>query len=136
MTVKKHSFHRGLLILGAVLGLLTVLLGAYETHTLKPEIGEASAKMFRVGLRYQMYHAFFALIVGGFSFIPKGAKTAIFYLVLVGVIFFSGSIYGLSTYQVTHINFGSVALITPLGGFLLIAAWVVLIINILKIKPK
>ena len=136
MTVKKNSFHRGLLILGAMLGLLAILLGAYETHTLKPQIAEASAKMFKVGLRYQMYHAFFALLVGGFSFIPKGAKTAIFYLTLLGVIFFSGSIYGLSTYQVTHINFGNIALITPLGGFLLIAAWIVLTVNLLKIKAK
>jgi len=77
----------------------------------------------------------FGLLVG-LSALKIRTKKTLWYLVTIGVILFSGSIYGLATNNLTVFDFKSIALITPIGGTLLIAGWIVLFVNILKIKTK
>jgi uncharacterized membrane protein YgdD (TMEM256/DUF423 family) len=55
-------------------------------------------------------------------------------MTVLGVIFFSGSIYLLATNSLTSFDFKSIGFITPIGGFLLIMAWGILIINYFKKK--
>jgi uncharacterized membrane protein YgdD (TMEM256/DUF423 family) len=126
--------NKKLLISGTVLGILGIILGAFAAHGLKELISEASLQSFETGVRYQMYHAFFLLILGSMHRIPKKSKKAIYILTLVGVLFFSGSIYGLSTNALTPVDFNKIALVTPLGGLLLIGSWVILLISFLKLK--
>ena len=125
--------NKKILILGSVLGLIAIILGAFGAHGLKSLIAAESVQTFETGVRYQMYHALFLLFIGGFSSISEKAKRAIFYLVLIGVFFFSGSIYGLSTNDLTSFNFNAIGFITPIGGLLLIIAWIMVLINFLKI---
>lgn len=134
MPIQKISFHRKLLTLGAILGFTAVILGAYGAHGLKANVSADSVEVFQTGVRFQMYHALFALIVGSLGFISKPYKNLIFYFLLFGVLFFSGSIYGLSTMEMSGLDFTKIALLTPLGGLLLIVSWGLLIISILKIK--
>ncbi|MFN7098905.1 MAG: DUF423 domain-containing protein, partial [Flavobacterium sp.] len=47
---------------------------------------------FETGVRYQMYHALFLLVVGQLDMLSQKASKAIYYLVLSGVVLFSGSI--------------------------------------------
>jgi uncharacterized membrane protein YgdD (TMEM256/DUF423 family) len=82
-----------------------------------------------------MYHALFLLFVGTSTYISSGYKNVIFYLVLLGVIFFSGSIYLLATNVLTAFDFKKIAFITPVGGLLLIVSWVVLLVNFIKFQP-
>ncbi len=89
---------------------------------------------FETGVKYQMYHALFLLFIGSSSLVSVGYKNIIFYLVIIGVFLFSGSIYGLATNQLTNFNFKSIGFVTPIGGLFLIASWVVLIINFIKLK--
>jgi len=134
MSVQKLIYNKKLLFLGAVLGFLGVIIGAYGAHGLKPIISAESLETFETGIRFQMYHALFALIVGSFSFLSKKTLNYIYYLTLFGVLFFSGSIYGLATNDLSSFDFRKIGLITPIGGILLISAWGVLIYNIYKIK--
>jgi uncharacterized membrane protein YgdD (TMEM256/DUF423 family) len=53
-------------------------------------------------------------------------------LTLVGVLFFSGSIYFLATNGFTGFDFKVIGVITPLGGLLLLTAWAVLLMKCLK----
>lgn len=133
---QKQSYHRKLLILGAILGFLAVILGAYAAHGLKGKIFPEDIAVFETGVRFQMYHAFFALIVGCLGGLSYKARNAIFYCTLLGVICFSGSIYGLATNALTSFDFTSIALLTPLGGLFLIVAWGMLIGNLFKIKTN
>jgi uncharacterized membrane protein YgdD (TMEM256/DUF423 family) len=55
-------------------------------------------------------------------------------LVIVGLICFSGSIYGLSTNSLSSFDFKTIAMVTPLGGLLLILAWVMMLIGIIRTK--
>ena len=85
-------------------------------------------------MRYQIYHAFLLLLIGSTTILKEKPKKIIFVLLLIGVLFFSGSIYGLSTNELTAFNFKSIALITPIGGLLLILGWLTMLINLLKMK--
>lgn len=124
--------NKKLLVGGSILGLLAIALGAFAAHGLEKLVDAEAIKSFETGVRYQMYHAFLCLILGSTSFLTLKLKKVVFYLVLVGVIFFSGSIYGLATNVLTGFDFKTIALVTPLGGLLLIVAWLVMLIGILR----
>lgn len=126
--------NKKIIITAAVLGFLSVVFGAFGAHSLKELISEESIKSFETGIRYQMYHALLLLFVGMASFLSPKSKKTIFYLIVVGVIFFSGSIYGLATNDLTSFDFKRVALITPVGGLLLILSWLVLLFSANKAK--
>ena len=126
--------NKKLLLAGSVLGILSIILGAFAAHGLQRFIDDEALKSFETGVRYQMYHAFLLLLLGATSFVTEKTKFKMLILITPGVIFFSGSIYGLATNDLTSFNFKSIALITPIGGLLLILAWLVMLINILKTK--
>ena len=126
--------NKTLLITGAILGVLGIILGAFAAHGLEKLVDADAIKSFETGVRYQLYHAFFLLILGSTSFLSLKAKKTIFYLVLFGVIFFSVSIYGLATNSLSSFDFKTIAFITPLGGLLQIAAWMVMLIGIIRNK--
>ncbi|MFT5847070.1 MAG: uncharacterized membrane protein YgdD (TMEM256/DUF423 family) [Psychroserpens sp.] len=125
--------NKKILVLGSLLGITGIVLGAFGAHGLKTLISIESQQTFETGVRYQMYHALFLLFVGGFSAILEKTKRAVFYLVLCGVLFFSGSIYGLAINDITSFDFKIIGFITPIGGLLLIIAWVLVLMNFLKI---
>ena len=126
--------NKKLLIAGAVLGISGIILGAFAAHGLEKLVDVDAIKTFETGVRYQMYHAFFLLILGSTSFIKLKFKKIILYLVIIGVIFFSGSIYGLSINTLSSFDFKTIAALTPVGGLSLIIAWLVMLIGILKTK--
>ncbi|MBP92960.1 MAG: hypothetical protein CMC55_02450 [Flavobacteriaceae bacterium] len=121
-----------MLILGAFLGLTAVILGAFGAHGLKELVLPEQMVTFETGVRYQMYHALLLLFLGSSSVVNAKTKQIIFYLVLIGILLFSGSIYGLATNNLTAFNFTTIGFITPIGGFLLIFSWLLLLIKFLK----
>ncbi|WP_417236881.1 DUF423 domain-containing protein [Bizionia paragorgiae] len=126
--------NRKLFISASVMGVIAVIVGAFAAHGLKPLISFEAMQSFETGVRYQMYHAFLLLFVGLSATLPETVKKGILYLVLLGVVLFSGSIYGLATDTLTSFNFKSIALVTPVGGLLLISAWIVMLISFVRIK--
>jgi len=124
--------NKKLLIAGAVLGILGIILGAFAAHGLEKLVDADAIKTFETGVRYQMYHAFLLLILGSSSFVSLKSKKSIFSLVLIGLIFFSGSIYGLAINSLLSFDFKTIAMITPIGGLLLIVAWIVMLIGIIR----
>lgn len=121
-----------ILITGALFGILSVALGAFGAHGLKAVLSPEQLTTFETGVRYQMYHAILLLFVGGTNILEVKTKKTIFILILIGIIFFSGSIYGLATNEMSAFNFKTIALITPVGGSALIAAWVVMLVGFIK----
>ncbi|HLV39471.1 DUF423 domain-containing protein [Xanthomarina sp.] len=126
--------NKKILITAALLGILSIILGAFAAHGLKELISLEAQQTFETGVRYQMYHAILLLFVGSSTYVGQKSKKSIFYLVLIGLLFFSGSIYGLATNELTSFNFKSIGFITPIGGLLLIISWTVLLISFLKVK--
>lgn len=115
-------------------GLSAIILGAFGAHALKKILTIDQLSSFETGVKYQMYHALFLLFLGLNHQIPVKIKKTIFLFVLGGIIFFSGSIYLLSTTTITNVNFKSIGFVTPIGGLLLIVAWAILMLHFLKKK--
>jgi len=118
----------------AILGILAIILGAFGAHAFKAVLEQEQLAAFETGVKYQMYHALFLLFVGMSSQVSEKAKKMIYRLTLLGVVFFSGSIYFLSTKAVTGIDLKSIGIITPIGGLLLIVAWFWLFIDLMRKK--
>ncbi len=122
-----------ILIVASILGMTSIILGAFGAHGLKQLIPEQAIQTFETGVRYQMYHAILLLFVGTTSLIQPKTKKIMYYLIVIGVLFFSGSIYGLATNTLTAFDFKSIGFITPIGGLLLIVAWGFMLVGFLKI---
>lgn len=126
--------HKTIIGAATIMGLLSIILGAFGAHALKEILSPDQLVSFETGVRYQMYHALFLLFVGATSKISDKQKKTVFMLTLVGVIFFSVSIYLLSTKAVTGIDFSFLGPITPIGGLFLIIAWATLFFSVLRQK--
>lgn len=126
--------NKAILVTATILGITGIILGAFAAHGLKELMEPERIATFETGVKYQIYHALFLLFIGTSEAIKRNYKRSIFYLTLLGIIFFSGSIYGLATNNLTNFDFKTIAFITPLGGLLLIVSWCVLLINFLAHK--
>ncbi len=117
-----------------ILGMISIILGAFGAHALKKVLTPEHLSSFETGVRYQMYHALFLLFLANANFITEKKKNLVYMLVLIGVILFSGSIYLLTTKEITSIDISSIAFITPIGGLFLISAWFLFLMTILTRK--
>lgn len=124
-----------ILITAVILGITAIVLGAFGAHSLKKVLTETQLQSFEIGVRYQMYHAFFLLFIGIFTFLNEKERLLIFWLTIIGVLFFSGSIYLLATKDITNLKTKWLGPITPIGGVFLISAWSYLFFAILCKKP-
>jgi uncharacterized membrane protein YgdD (TMEM256/DUF423 family) len=119
------------ILTGALSGALAVALGAFGSHALKPMLAEAGRlETFELAVRYQFYHSLALLFTG---IIQTWYRTAYLRVSSVtftsGIILFSGSLYALCfTGNTTW------ALITPFGGVLFIAGWLLLFAGVCKTK--
>ena len=118
--------------IAAFLGALTVALGAFGAHALKAILSPAALSTYETAVRYQMYHVV-ALILTGIllqkALSPKQQKllnwAGLFFM--DGIVLFSGSLYFIVAKPFLGIEgLPWVGIITPMGGLLWIAAWVLL----------
>lgn len=119
------------IIAGAVNAAIAVAFGAFGAHALKEKLSEHYLAIWETAVQYQMFHAL-ALIAVGILMSPSlfGSVTQLSwagYLILVGIIFFSGSLYVLSLSGI-----GILGAITPIGGVAFIAGWIMLIVAAVK----
>lgn len=122
------------LIIGAVYGLISVILGAFGAHALKKVISVEKLASFETGVRYQMYSALFLLIVGYILKFETPAEKWISILMIAGTFIFSVSIYLLAFSEVAAIPSKFIGPVTPLGGLLMIISWTMLIFYFVKNK--
>lgn len=134
--MKIEPMNKKIFLTATLLGLIGIILGAFAAHGLKPRLSAESMATFETGVQYQMYAAFFLFALGLLPHIAEKTKNLCFYLTIIGIILFSGSIYLLSTNALTSFDFRVIGVITPIGGSLMIAAWAVLFLEIMKLKIK
>jgi uncharacterized membrane protein YgdD (TMEM256/DUF423 family) len=131
---KKEKMNKKIVATGALLGMIAIILGAFGAHALKKVLTPEQLISFETGVRYQMYQAFFLFFLATQNDIQEKTKRIIYRLNLFGIVYFSGSIYLLSTTGITGIDFKPIGFITPIGGLLLIVAWGILGYSILKTR--
>ncbi len=113
------------LMIGSVLGMLAVALGAFGAHGLEKIVDAHMLQRFHTGVEYQFYHTFAILVVGLLHGQVAQQRTLqrAGYAFLLGIVLFSGSLYA---YVLTGVT--SIAMITPLGGSAFIIGWLLLAI--------
>lgn len=125
----------------AVAGLLAavgVMLGALGAHSLKTQLDPNQLSVFDTAVKYHLYHSL-ALFIIAFFMEKIKAKYIIWagWCFMAGVLFFSGSLYLLSTKDITGLqNIGWLGPVTPLGGLFFIFGWIFVFFSALTIKKK
>ena len=108
---------RKAIIIGCILGALAVAAGAFGAHGLSEFLDESGrASIYETAVKYQFYHSLLLILAGVW-----GQKISIkipVYLIVLGIVLFSGSLYLLIFANITW--FG---IITPIGGISLIGGW-------------
>ena len=115
------------LIAGAVNALLSVAFGAFGAHMLEGRVADKYLDTWQTAVQYQMFHAVGLMVVGilmSSSLIGTlGSLSWAGYLMLAGIIIFSGSLYVLSLTGISILG-----AITPIGGVAFIIGWIMLIV--------
>jgi len=122
------------LITAAIIGALSVALGAFGAHGLKDKLNEYTLGIFETAVRYQFYHVFALVAVGLlFQSYNNGWMLWSGRLFIAGMILFCGSLY-LLTYFIANNNESMkwLGAITPFGGLCFIAGWICMVPGILK----
>ena len=117
-----------LISIAALLAFLAVTLGAFSAHTLSELLSTEKLNSFETGVRYQFYHSL-ALLIIGLNANKLNATTLIGKFMLIGIVFFSFSIYLLSIQELIGINLSILVPITPIGGLFLMFSWLILMIK-------
>jgi uncharacterized membrane protein YgdD (TMEM256/DUF423 family) len=118
-----------ILLIAALLGALSVGIGAFGAHGLKAILlANDRLDTFETAVKYQFYHTLAIFLIGllmnrvSDSLLPYAA-----FAMLLGILFFSGSLYILSL-----TNTGAWGAVTPIGGLFMIIGWTLLAVAIAK----
>jgi uncharacterized membrane protein YgdD (TMEM256/DUF423 family) len=129
--------NKSALLLGSIFAMTSIILGAFGAHYLKATYTPELLASFETGVRYQFYHAMALLFVGMFQAFTKSSLKWIVFLFAIGIVLFSGSIYALCILKSTgNVGITGLGILTPIGGVLFIVAWLLLCMQIIKLKAN
>ena len=121
-----HTGPRWPLLAASLLGATGVMAGAFGAHGLASRVSPERLEVWQTAATYQLFHSIALLalalsILYASNLTKKSTALWVCRSWLLGVIIFSGSLYGL---VLSGINW--LGAITPIGGTLLIVGWVLL----------
>ena len=116
---------KAFIIIGAINAFLSVALGAFGAHGLEGKLSQKYMETWHTAVQYQMFHALGIIAIGilAGNFASSSLLSWTGWLMLIGIILFSGSLYVLSVTKISILG-----AITPFGGLAFLAAWIVLIV--------
>ncbi|MBK5212598.1 MAG: DUF423 domain-containing protein [Flavobacteriaceae bacterium] len=129
-------FDKNMVATASFLAAITIAIGAFGAHGLKQIVDASALNTFETGVRYQMYHCLAILVLGLAPSIPIKIKKTVFWLFIIGILFFSGSIYLLSLNEILPFNSAKIGFITPIGGLLFIIGWFWFAYKMLSLKKR
>jgi len=112
--------HKLFIITGSLMGMLSVMIGAFGAHALKATLESTNRlETFETAVKYQFYHSLALILLGLLmvQFQHKAFNVA-GYGFIIGILIFSGSLYVLALTGITKLG-----AITPLGGLAFIVGW-------------
>lgn len=119
---------RRFIALGAFIAFLSVALGAFGAHAVKNSITPELMRVYQTAVDYQFYHALGLILIGLIYQLHQSRLiTVAGWLMLTGIIIFSGSLYILSLSGIRWLG-----AITPIGGTAFIAAWLLLFYALIR----
>jgi uncharacterized membrane protein YgdD (TMEM256/DUF423 family) len=118
-------------LIASINGFLAVALGAFAAHALKNILDVQLLATFQTGVQYHMTHTLALLVVALLTLqFPQNTLLKVSgWLFILGIVFFSGSLYALSLSGIRWLG-----AITPIGGVLFLGGWGCLFWLALKTK--
>ncbi len=118
-----------ILLSAAVLGALSVMIGAFGAHALKSMLEtEGRLDTFETAVKYQFYHTLALLMIGVLLYhIHDKLLGYAGISMIAGVLIFSGSLYILCLSGLRWMG-----AITPFGGLLMIVGWILLFVAVYR----
>lgn len=116
-------------LFGATFALLSIILGALNSHNFKKILPEVAIESIDVSIRYLMFQGLVLLILSVLSI--EGKKWISFFLI-TGTLLFSFSIIFLSFQSHIDFNLSWLGPVTPIGGCLLIFGWILILFQFIK----
>ncbi|MCV9952197.1 DUF423 domain-containing protein [Paenibacillus sp. BT-177] len=118
-----------LLLLGCIVMFLAVALGAFGAHALKKRLSADMMSIFQTGIQYQIAHGLGLLLLGVLAgnLVHSSLIVTAGWVMLVGILLFSGSLYVLSVSGVKKLG-----AITPIGGLAFLASWVMVMVAVMQ----
>ncbi|RAL25746.1 DUF423 domain-containing protein [Thermoflavimicrobium daqui] len=118
------------IMLGSINMALVVAIGAFGAHGLEGKISDRMLQNWQTGTQYHMVHALGLLIIGVLM-AKFGVNSSLLqaggWLLLTGIILFSGSLYVMALTNITKLG-----MITPIGGLSFIVGWILVTIAAVK----
>ncbi len=114
---------KSFMVIAAFMMAITIAIGAFGAHGLKPYLDEYSSEIYEKAVSYQFYNTLGLFFISFVSFLlPRSSKIVkSFYLILIGTMIFSFSLYTLALTKIMWLG-----AITPIGGSLMIIGWILL----------
>jgi len=119
--------HKQLIISGSISAFIAVALGAFAAHGLKQHFGEYELAIWQTAVDYQMAHSLGLILMGLLAKSLSINLNKPGFIMLAGIVLFSGSLYVLSLSGITTLG-----MVTPIGGMCFLLAWVWLAVRIYK----
>jgi uncharacterized membrane protein YgdD (TMEM256/DUF423 family) len=108
----------------SLLGFLAVAFGAFGAHGLRDVLDTVTMHAFETAVQYHFYHLMaLAFLIAIKDKLDERKFNLIFSLFLIGIILFSGSLYGISFAKAAGVSLKWLGPITPIGGVFFMIAW-------------
>jgi len=127
------DYFRRFLMIGSLLAMFAVIIGAMGAHALKHSLSAYELSIFKTAANYQMYHGMALIllsIASSHCLNPKLLKISAI-LFLFGICIFSGSLYIISLFGIKVLG-----MITPIGGVSFITAWFLFALAFYKTRVR
>ncbi len=109
---------RWILIAGALLAASGVACGAFGAHALRSALDPVRLGWWDTAVQYQLWHAVGVVAIAALSLPKRGSPAA---LLALGTVIFSGTLYVMALTGARWLG-----MVTPVGGALMIAGWLLL----------
>ncbi|MGK0256064.1 MAG: uncharacterized membrane protein YgdD (TMEM256/DUF423 family) [Arcobacteraceae bacterium] len=112
---------KSFMIIASFMMAITIAIGAFGAHGLKPYLDEYSSGIYQKAVSYQFYNTLGLFFISFVSYLLPTSTKIIksFYFVLSGTLIFSFSLYILALSKILWLG-----AITPIGGAFMIIGWI------------
>jgi len=112
---------KNFMLIASFMMAITIAIGAFGAHGLKPYLDEYSSEIYEKAVSYQFYNTLGLFFISFVSYLlPKSSKIVkSFYFILLGTLIFSFSLYILALTKIMWLG-----AITPIGGSFMIIGWI------------
>ena len=125
-----------ILILGALLGLVSVAFGAYAEHGLREVVSDENFRFLMTAVRYNQVHAA-VIITLGFVMLQKGKLGTAPTLRWSGILFVIGTmLFSFSIYLSVSFDIPKLLYATPIGGVTIMLSWLLLVLTGIVLRNK